>query len=628
MTSACVIVIGHVDHGKTTVVRGLTGMETDTLPQEKQRGLSINLGFAYCRYPSGTVDLIDAPGHEDFIRAMVAGASGAQAALLVVSAVDGVAPQTIEHLRIARLLGVPVRFVAVTKVDLLPAGDLETRLEAIRETLRGLGLGDVPLIPVSTHLETGMQTLHKGLEGLLGDVPVAQHPKAGFLPIDRVFTMPGLGTVVTGTLLGGNLSLSDAVKLLPQDRPVTLRGVQVRGTARDHATRGERTAVNLRGIAADDITRGDVLCAGADFAAARCMDVRLSLLDDAPSPLKHMSDVRVLFGTTHTVATLRLMGGGQVVQGNSAFAQLRFDKPVAAFAGQRMILRALSPAQTIGGAVVLDPHSLGVKSGDAARLAVMQAAAGGRTGDIVAALCVQGRGCADLSEAARIARQNPASVLAALGAEVTQIAPGWIALSDTIQTAQADLLQSLKTFHAEHPIKRFAPRGMWANRKQSPWLSHYVEQSLANEGAIRLAGDQIALASHDPAAALTQTQRDRLGQIESQFKEGGTVPPGLGTVLETGDDPDLLAILMADETLVALTNVALNQQVVFHSRTLVQSAQTLRDAFPPPMSFTTGQARAALHTSRKFIVPLLEHFDTIGVTQRQGDTRQMAPLAD
>ena len=386
MTSACVIVIGHVDHGKTTVVRGLTGMETDTLPQEKQRGLSINLGFAYCPYPSGTVDLIDAPGHEAFIRAMVAGASGAQAALLVVSAVDGVAPQTIEHLRIARLLGVPVRFVAVTKVDLLPAGDLETRLEAIRETLRGLGLGDVPLIPVSTYLETGMQTLHKGLEGLLGDVPVAQHPKAGFLPIDRVFTMPGLGTVVTGTLLGGNLSLSDAVKLLPQDRPVTLRGVQVRGTARDHATRGERTAVNLRGIAADDITRGDVLCAGADFAAARCMDVRLSLLDDAPSPLKHMSDVRVLFGTTHTVATLRLMDGGQVVQGNSAFAQLRFDKPVAAFAGQRMILRALSPAQTIGGAVVLDPHSLGVKSGDAARLAVMQAAAGGRTGDIVAAL--------------------------------------------------------------------------------------------------------------------------------------------------------------------------------------------------------------------------------------------------
>ncbi len=627
MTSACVIVIGHVDHGKTTLVRALTGMETDTLAQEKQRGLSINLGFAYCRYPSGTVDLIDAPGHEDFIRAMVAGATGAQAALLVVSAVEGIAPQTIEHLRIAKLLDVAVRFVAVTKVDLVPPAELEECLERIGQGLALHNLSDVLLVPVSGGSDISIQSLHRGLEGLLDEMPVVQNPKSGFLPIDRVFTMAGLGPVVTGTLLGGDLAVSETVVLHPLNQPLTIRGLQSRGAARDHVARGERSAVNLRGVAADEISRGDVLCAGGDFAATNCMDVQIALLNDAARPIKHMSDLRVLFGTTHTVATLRLMGGGHVAQGKTTFAQLRFDKPVTAFAGQRMILRSLSPAQTIGGAVVLDPQARGVKSSDAARLTVMQAAANGDTEKIAKALCAQGRACVELSDVARVARQSPDNVLAILGVEFESVDTGWIAMADTIETAQENLLQRLQTFHAEHPIKLFAPRSILVNRDQSPRLGPYVERRLVKAGAIRVVNDQISMTAHDPAAALTTIQRDRMADIERQIKDGGTLPPSLGTILQETDDHDLLALLVAEQKVVPLTNVGLNQQVVFHAQNIVQAVQNLRHTFPPPTSFTTGQARAVLLTSRKFIVPLLEYFDATGVTHRQGDMRQMVSPA-
>jgi selenocysteine-specific elongation factor len=628
MTSACVIVIGHVDHGKTTLVRRLTGMDTDTLAQEKQRGLSINLGFAYCRYPSGFVDLIDAPGHEDFIRAMVAGATGAQAALLVVSVVDGIAPQTLEHLRIAKLLGVPVRFVAVTKGDLLAPDDLNARVEMIRDGLEKLGLEGLELVPVSADSDEGIQSLHQRLEGLLAEATPAQNPTGSFLPVDRVFTVQGMGTVVTGTLLGGHLSLSDPITLHPQSRSVTIRGLQSRGADRDKVTHGERTAVNLRGIAAEDIERGDVLAAEGLCAPSDCMDVELTLLVDAAKPIKHMADIRVLFGTTHTVATLRLMGGGQVEQGHSAFAQLRFSKPVTGYTGQRMIIRSLSPAETIGGAVVLDPISTGVKSSNSLRLAVMRAASGGDVFEIANALCAQGRGGAKLADVARIARCDAGRVLATLGRAFEEVDTGWIASSQAVKDTQNGLLSNLKEFHAAHPLKRFATRAKMVNRTQSQILTRYVENSLAVAGDIRVTEGQIGLAAHDPAAAMTPLQQDRMAEIEAQLKDGGAMPPGLSEIAQSSDDADLVELLIADQTAIVMVNIGLNQRLVFHVKSVAQAAETLRGAFPPPMRFTTGQAREALGTSRKFIVPLLEYFDAEKVTQRDGDLRLMAQPAD
>jgi len=466
------------------------------------------------------------------------------------------------------------------------------------------------------------------LEGLLGEATPAQNPTRSFLPVDRVFTVQGMGTVVTGTLLGGDLSLSDPITLHPQNRSVTIRGLQSRSSARDKVTHGERTAVNLRGIAAEDIERGDVLAAEGLCAPSDCMDVELTLLADAAKPIKHMTDIRVLFGTTHAVATLRLMGGGQVKQGHSAFAQLRFTKPVTGYAGQRMIIRSLSPAETIGGAVVLDPVSTGVKSGDRPRLAVMQAASGGGAFDIANALCAQGRGSAKLADVARIARCDAGRVLAKLGNAFEGVDTGWIASSRTVKDAQNGLLSNLKEFHAAHPLKRFAPRAKIVNRTQSPVLTQYVENSLGAAGDIRVAEGQIGLATHDPAAAMTPLQRDRMAEIEARLRDGGTTPPSLSEIVQNSDDADLVELLIADQTAIATMNIGLNQRLVFHVKSVTQAAETLHGAFPPPMRFTTGQAREALGASRKFIVPLLEYFDAEKVTQRDGDLRLMAQPAD
>jgi selenocysteine-specific elongation factor len=436
-----------------------------------------------------------------------------------------------------------------------------------------------------------------------------------------------MGTVVTGTLLGGDLTLSDPITLHPQNRTVTIRGLQSRGADRDKVTHGERTAVNLRGIAAEDIERGDVLAADGLCVPSDCMDVELTLLADAAKPIKHMTDIRVLFGTTHAVATLRLMGGGQVEQGHTAFAQLRFGKPVTGYAGQRMIIRSLSPAETIGGAVVLDPVSTGVKSGDRLRLAVMQAA----SGDVFAlanALCAQGRGSAKLADVARIARCDAGRVLATLGNAFEEVDTGWIASSQTVKDAQNGMLSNLKEFHAAHPLKRFAPRAEIVNRTQSPMLTRYVESSLAVAGDVRVAEGQVGLAAHDPAAAMTPLQRDRMAEIEAQLRDGGTTPPSLSEIVQNSEDADLIELLIADQTAIAMMNIGLNQRLVFHVKSVAQAAETLRGVFPPPTRFTTGQAREALGTSRKFIVPLLEYFDVEKVTQRDGDLRLMAQLAD
>jgi selenocysteine-specific elongation factor len=623
MKSACVIVIGHVDHGKTTLVRALTGMETDTLEQEKQRGLSINLGFAYCRYPSGTIDLIDAPGHEDFIRAMVAGATGAQAAILVISAVDGVAPQTIEHLRIAMLLAVPVRFIALTKTDLIPSEGLENQISDIRSTLSQLGVSGISLIPVSPQSQTGHLSLHEGLENLLSEDSPPNSPYAAFLPIDRVFTAAGRGTVVTGTLLGADLALSGTVVLHPKNQPLTIRGLQSRGEDQARVKLGARVAVNLRGVASQHVARGDVLCADGQFASSDCVDIELTLLGYVSRPLKHMSTVRVLVGTSHAVATVRLMGERQVAPGQRAFGQLRFSKPVTAFAGQRMILRSLSPPETIGGAEVLDPWASSVKSGDAARLAVMRAAVTEDIGKIAKALCEQGQGVALLADVTRLGRQSAVAVSHGITSEVTFISEGLIAMNQSLAAEQAGILQKLAAFHATYPLKRFAPRTSLNSQSLSPKLTAYVLGVLENDGSIRLDGDQIALEQHDPWQLLTQNQLVRIAEIEARLKVADVMPPDFQTLTEREDDHDLLNLLVMADKVVALFNVALKQRLVFHQSALQQAAQTLRVNFPPPMLFTTGEAREVLKTSRKFIVPLLEYFDAQGITLRQGNVREM-----
>ena len=626
MTTVCAIVIGHVDHGKTTLVRALTGTDTDRLVQEKQRGLSITLGFAHCNFPAGTVDLIDAPGHQDFTRAMVAGATGAQTAMLVISVVDGVSPQTLEHLRIMGLLGVAVGLVVVTKVDLVPANQLSAKLALIRHNLAALGVSDVPFVPCSAICPDGIAALRQALETLLRSQWLLRPPVDVFLPIDRAFTLPGKGTVVTGTLLGAPLGVDGTFTLQPQGVPVSVRSVQSRGQSRDVVHSGERVAVNLRGLAIQDVSQGSVLCTSDAFTASDCMDVQISVLPDAPRPLKHMQELRAMFGTSQEVVTVRLMGGGQVSPGQSGFAQLRFRHKAVGFAGQRAILRSLSPVATIGGAAILDPWARPVRAGDVARLDLMRSAATQDPALIAAALCQQGQGLAVLDDVERIARLRRGGAMGCLTDRFTEIARGYIAQTPDLSAAKSDVITALQSFHAAYPVKRLAPRRIIEQRSRFPGLLPHVEKILIADEELRVEDGQVALTAYDPHAALSEAQRIRLAEIGALFTKAEMTPPDAAKYTDP-DDPDLVALLVASGVLVSLNNVSLNQRVLFHAKCLAQAVCHLRATFPAPERFTTSQARSALTTTRKYIVPLLEHLDMQGITQRDGDTRQITKQA-
>ena len=615
MTSACVIVIGHVDHGKTALVRGLTGIKTDRLAEEKARGLSIALGFAHCEMAGGTLDLIDAPGHEDFIRTMVSGASGAQGAMLVVSAVEGVAAQTREHVQIARLLQVPVAVVAVTKVDLIPEATLPARLVEIADALAAQGVTGAELVPCSATTAGGTDHLRQVLARRYTALPARAAPMGAFLPVDRAFTLAGRGTVVTGTLLGGALAVGEALTVQPSGAATVVRGLQARGAARERVAAGERVAVNLRGIALEDIARGDVICTGGQ-GATLCMDVWLTVSDTAPRPVKHMQDLRVLWGTAHEVATLRLMGGGQIAPGGAGLGQLRFKRPVVGFAGQAAVLRQLSPAATLAGAVILDPQATAVGAG-------MQAAQQQDCTALAAALCAQGRGVALWSDLVRLARCD---ATAALPTGVVRLAPEHIALADDLAAVQTAVVAALQRFHADYPIKQGAALSMLQRVTPLRGLEPFAQAELHRRGEVVLRDGLVSLARHDPFAALAPQQLARLTEIEERMRAGGTSPPDVRQ-FDAPDDADLIALMVAQGRLVSLANIALKQQVVFHAATIGQAQRSLAASFPPPTAFTTSAARTALGTTRKFIVPLLEHLDALGMTLRIGDTRQIAPQA-
>ncbi|EAP82617.1 selenocysteine-specific translation elongation factor [Sulfitobacter sp. EE-36] len=620
MTSACVIVIGHVDHGKTALVRALTGMETDRLAEEKARGLSIALGFAHCEMAGGTLDLIDAPGHEDFIRTMVSGASGAQGAMLVVSAVEGIAAQTREHVQIARLLQVPVAVVAVTKVDLIPDAALPARLVEIADALAAQGVTGAELVPCSATTAGGTDHLRQVLARRYTALPARAAPMGAFLPVDRAFTLAGRGTVVTGTLLGGALAVGEVLTVQPSGAATVVRGLQARGAARERVAAGERVAVNLRGIALEDIARGDVICTGGQ-GATHCMDVWLTVSDTTPRPVKHMQDLRVLWGTAHEVATLRLMGGGQIAPGGAGLGQLRFKRPVVGFAGQAAVLRQLSPAATLAGAVILDPQATAVGAGDRRRLAVMQAAQQQDGTALAAALCAQGRGVALWSDLVRLARCD---ATAALPTGVVRLSPEHIALADDLAAVQTAVVAALQRFHADHPIKQGAALSMLQRVTPLRGLVPFAQTELVRGGEVVLRDGLVSLAGHDPFAALAPQQIARLTEIEERMRTGGTSPPDVRQ-FDAPDDADLIALMVAQGRLVSLANIALKQQVVFHAATIGQARRSLAANFPPPVAFTTSEARTALGTTRKFIVPLLEHLDALGMTLRDGDTRQIAP---
>lgn len=625
LARATVGVLGHVDHGKTSLVRALTGMETDRLREEKERGLSIVPGFAWLESERGVMDFIDAPGHEDFIRMMIAGAAGMDCALLVVAANEGIKPQTEEHFNIARLLGVDNGLVVISKTDLATSQERARVQDALRRFTAG-AFG--PVMEVSVSDEQSVDELRRALERQLLKPRERKNAGQCYLPLDRVFTMAGFGTVATGTLRNGDLFNGQEVEVLPQGRRVRIRQLQVHNQPQEAASPGQRVAVNLRGVAKETLARGDVLAAPGYLRPTTLLDVELRTIDRPARLPKRGETLRVLLGAGETPAILRLLGEKMLQPGATCMARLACQRAVAAPVGERFILRTLSPAATIGGGRILDNAPARRRdSGQAAATdRLRRLASGDKTQVILELLDSRGRQGIDLAEltaAAAVSADELPRLLDEAGAIF--VLSQRVMSRVVFEALRNEAMDILKNFHSEHPARPGHPLEALRSRLgvDEPAFKRLIER-LAQRGLVRLNKGSVRLREFDPLGILDSEQRETAKVLAAAFKTGGFSPPELDEVLQGNPERERLCrLLMEAGELVSLRNRDLDRVIVFHRHAVEEMARELRGAYPAPATFTLSEARKLVNTSRKFAMPLLEHLDSLGITLRLGDRRKL-----
>jgi selenocysteine-specific elongation factor len=633
---------GHIDHGKTSLVRALTGIDTDRLREEKRRGITIELGFAHLALPDGTVaGVVDVPGHERFVRAMAAGAGGIDIVVLVVAADEGVMPQTREHLDICRLLDVPRGLVAVTKSDLLPdlgPGWLQLLEQDVRAAAKGTFLEGCAVIPVSASTGEGLDRLVSELARLAAEV--RERPADGplFLPIDRAFSMKGFGTVVTGTLLSGQVTEGDEAALLPPSPGVgalRVRSVQVHGAATPRALAGQRTAVNLPGVEAAAIRRGQALVHAGVVPASSILDVEVTLLAAAPRGLRNRAKLLLHVGTAQVPATVALLDRAELAPGGTALAQLRLAEPAAALAGQRFILRGFAVLEgrgkTVGGGRVLAVAAPKRRRGRRDVLASLEALAHGDPDARVAAVLETagpaGLNVPSLVGRAAISPKTAQGALERLGARGEALLfdrdrRAWVA-GAVARDLSARLAAAVDAFHAEHALAAGMGREELRGRLPpvaDPRLFQRLLAGLAERGELVIEGDHVRRRGHAAAApdAAGGALKER---VAVALARGGLAPAWLGELpaLVGASAPDVQAVLklLATEGRV----VRVSAELWFDAAAVAGLREKLVAFLRDRKSITTQEFKELVGATRKHVIPLAEHFDREKVTLRVGEKR-------
>lgn len=613
---------GHVDHGKSSLIRALTGIETDRLPEEKARGLSIDLGFAHLALPGDVwAGIVDVPGHERFLKNMLAGVGGFDVALLVVDAQEGVMPQTREHVEILELLRTPHGLVAVTKADLVDDDFLQLVSEDLSEFLQGTFLATARVLPVSSKTGKGLPELKLELARLLGSSTVRDRRARVRLPIDRAFVRPGFGSVVTGSLWSGTLRKGDHLSLLPADRDVRVRGLQVHGQEVEEAVAGQRVAVNLSNVDLEDVKRGMVLASPAWLSPTTRLDVRLALPKRVPRPLKHRSRVRVYHATTEVFARAILLEGDEVAPGGRALAQLVCDEPITVVAGDRLVLRDFTSSYTLAGAEVLEPLASPHRRKDDS---VLQELERKESGDLAQRILAELTGWTSKTTA-QLAAQLQMSVpelTAALeqmdcAGAVARLPKGWAARSAVEETSDA-LLGLVGGLQQKSPWK-----SGWRKEELLKQLNHsaprWAEEvltTLVAQGQLAEKTRLLSLPGHQPA--LTVAQQQTANRVLQRLRVDEFSPAAWDEVptLESLEPAAWRPVETYLQETGAVVKVAPG---LFYARDTLEEAQRRLGELPAP--FTAAQARDALKTTRKYIIPLLEYFDANGFTLRQGEVR-------
>jgi selenocysteine-specific elongation factor len=618
---------GHIDHGKSTLVEALTGTNPDRLEEEKRRGITIDLGFAFLDLGDVRFGFVDVPGHEKFVRNMLAGVGGIDLVVLVIAADESIKPQTREHFDICRLLGIPRGIVALTKSDLVDPDVLGlVRLE-IDEFVRGSFLEGAPVVPVSATTGAGLDTFKKELLRVAETVPAKDATQHFRLPIDRAFSMKGFGTVVTGTLVSGSLA-EDGAELYPLRKPVRVRGLHSGGRAVPFAMAGQRTAVNLAGIEREEIQRGMVLGPPGVFEPTKRLDARITLLSSA-RPLKNRARVHFHQGTAEAIADVVLIASNELAPGQSALAQLRLDQPVLLLPGDRFILRQFSPVVTIGGGTALDVQALRHKRADPSVAPFLETLERGNREEILPAFAEaapQGLNLAQLtartgwsdSEIQHIAK----NLVAAKRLRVIGDQPLTIASAKVVAAYGASLRIALEKFHQANPLLPGIPKQDLRGRagKTSAEIFAAALDDLVKAGIVAVSGDLVQRAGREIALSADEAKAKEL--IEKEFERAGLTVPSFAAVLEklpveSKRAQKILQILLREKVLIKVTD-----ELIFHRAAVAQLREMLAkyhkergNKLPIPVfKELTG-------ITRKYAIPLLEYLDRERVTRRAGDER-------
>jgi selenocysteine-specific elongation factor len=636
MKSVIVGTAGHIDHGKTALVKALTGIDADRLEEEKRRGITIDIGFAHLELPAPDgsrirLGFVDVPGHERFVRNMLAGVGGIDLVLLVIAADEGIKPQTREHFDICRLLAIQRGITVLTKSDAVDPETLEVVRLEVEDYVRGSFLDPAksPMVAVSSLTGAGLDELKSALAQIASEVAAKNSAALARLPIDRVFTMKGFGTVVTGTLVAGTLVAGttrkeEELELFPSGKRVRVRGVQVHGLPAEAAVAGQRTALNLAGVSTEDLARGMTLATTDTFRSTLRVDALLSLLPSA-KPFKDGARVHFHAYTAETIAEARLYGSKhgtkQLKPGDEAYAQLRFAEPMLLLPGDRFVVRQFSPVVTIGGGVVLDASPATRKQRVEDATAFLRIMRDGSPEQVLAARVARrgaiGLRVADIPGEMNIERKEAANLAAAAGlvwCNQVLVAPAAFA------EVKTDALQALKKFHDANPLVAGMSKEELRDRANlGPEVFYTVLGKLAEEKKLEIAGELVRLPGRGVVMKDEEAESKKI--IEQAFASAGLKVPSLKEVLaglkvDTVRAQKIVTLLLRDKVLIKIS-----EELVFHHSALMDLRHKIAELKNTAPKIDVARFKDMTGVSRKYAIPLLEYLDRERVTRRVGDDR-------
>jgi selenocysteine-specific elongation factor len=624
---------GHIDHGKTTLIKALTGTDTDRLKEEKLRGITIELGFASLDLPSGQhIGIVDVPGHEKFVKNMVAGATGIDIVVMVIAADEGVMPQTREHMEICTLLGVKYGFVVLTKIDLVDEEWLELAMEDVKDFIRGTFLEDTQVIPVSSKTGQGIDNFIDTLDKLSAKIPDRTSSGLFRLPVDRVFTMKGFGTVITGSLISGRIQVGDTIMIYPSTITSKIRGIQVHNQSVNEAEAGMRTAINFQGLEKASVNRGDVLANPGALTAGYMVDISLNFLSSNPKPAKNRMLVRLHTGTSEVLGNLILLDKEELSPGETTVAQLRLDSPVALVKDDRFVLRSYSPVRTIGGGYVLNPIPQKHKR---FKLEIVKGLKGleNSNPEEIISYHVDESGYLGLSfSSLKLMTNIPEKKL-------DNIIQGLLSKKNIIQVDRENkiyihentfdrLMENIKDnlggYHKANPLKAGMPREELKTKfppdMNSKLFTLIINQMIKSKD-IAAEEETVRLADHKVSLGTDQT--DIKKKIIETYKKSGLTPPYFRELtksldVEAARANDVL-MLLVDEGIIIKTK----EDLYFHKDAVKDLQNKLVDFLTSNGEITTPQFKDMTGASRKFVIPLIEYFDSKKITLRIGDIRKL-----